>query len=143
MKLPISVYASKEFYTHEDVDGQTIVVGSIGFDQEFATVWGEYIMDTPGEKFTAENGDEEDIKAGGMSVNVVGKVPDLFNVVARYDKWDPNEDVDDDGHTMVRVGVTKNLAKKVDVGVMYESKTLEADPDQPLKGVFVRMQAGW
>ena len=126
IKLPISVYVSQEFYTPEDVDGQNIIIASVGLDQEFVSVWGEYVMDTPGTKFVDEAGSEEDVKAGGMSVNVVGKVPDLLNVVARYDKWDPNTEVDDDGHSTIRVGVTKNLAKKVDVGLMYETTNYEA-----------------
>ena len=150
IKLPISLYLSQEFYTREDVDGQNIIVASLGFDQEFVSFWGEYVMDTPGTKFMDEAGAEQDVKSGGMSFNVVGKVPDLLNVVARYDKWDPNTDVDDDGHAMLRFGVTKNLAKKVDVGLMYETKSFEApsahvegENKQSEKAVFLRMQAGF
>ena len=150
IKLPISVYVSQEFYTPEDVDGQNIIIASVGLDQEFVSVWGEYVMDTPGTKFVDEAGSEEDVKAGGMSVNVVGKVPDLLNVVARYDKWDPNTEVDDDGHSTIRVGVTKNLAKKVDVGLMYETTNYEApsahvegENKQSDKAVFLRLQAGF
>lgn len=132
MKLPISVFVSKDFYTHDDVDGHTVLVGSVGFDQEYASVWGEYVTDTAG-----------DLKGSGMSANVVGKVPDLFNVVVRYDQWDPNEDVEDDAHSMIRGGITKDFMKKISAGFMYEQTKYEADPDQPNKGFFVRMQAGF
>ena len=86
-----------------------------------------------------------------MSVNVVGKVPDLLNVVARYDKWDPNTDVDDDGHATIRSASTKNLAKKVDVGLdvrdhqSYEAPSahVEGENKQSEKAVFLRIQAGF
>jgi len=143
MKLPISVYVSKEFYNFEGVDGQTIVIGSVGFDQEYVTFFGEYLMDTPGDKGIDEAGQEYDVKGSGMSASVVGKVPDLFNVVLRYDQWDPNAEVEEDGHSMLRVGVTKKLAKKVHAGLMYETKSFELEDMQEEKALFVRMQAGF
>ena len=132
MKLPISVYMSKDFYTHNEVDGHTVLIAAIGFDQEYANVWGEYVSDSAG-----------DLKAGGMSFSVVGKVPDLFNLIGRYDTWDPDKGVDGDEHNTIRSGVTKDFTETISAGIMYEQKKFKADPDQPHKGVYFRMQAGF
>ena len=132
MKLPISVYVSKDIYTRDDVDGHTLLIASLGFDHELANVWGEYVTDSAGE-----------LKSGGMSFSLVGKVGDLFNVVGRYDTWDPNKDADDDEYTVIRAGVTKDFLAKVSLGCTFEQTRYVADPDQPLKGVYFRMQAGF
>ena len=78
-----------------------------------------------------------------MSFSLVGKIGDLFNVVGRYDTWDPNKDADDDEYTVIRAGVTKDFLAKVSLGCTFEQTRYVADPDQPLKGVYLRMQAGF
>ena len=132
LKLPISVFVSKDFYTHSDIDGHTVFVASVGLDQEFVGVWAEFVSDAAGE-----------IKGQGVSTNVVGKVPDLLNVVFRYDKWDPDTTLDNDAHTTLRGGITKDFAKMISAGLTFEQTIFEADPDQPTKGLFIRMKAGF
>ena len=79
-----------------------------------------------------------------MSGHILGKVPDdLFNVLIRVDQWDPDTAVDNDAHTAIRGGLTKDFAKKISAGLLYEQTKYEADPDQPEKGIFLRMQAGF
>jgi hypothetical protein len=133
MSLPISVFFSKDFYTHNDVDGHTVLSASAGFDSEFVGVWAEYLSDDAG-----------DLKGEGMSGHILGKVPDdLFNVLIRVDKWDPDTAVDDDAQISIRFGLTKDFAKKISAGLLYEQTKYEMDPDQPEKGIFLRMQAGF
>jgi hypothetical protein len=132
IELPISVFASRDVYTHEDVDPTTTLVASVGFSHEYANVWGEYVTDTTGE-----------LGGTGMSTNVVAKVQDLFNVVARYDIWDPDQDTKADAHATIRAGLTKDLAKKISAGMMVEQTREESDMDNPSKGFFLRMQAGY
>ena len=132
LKLPISVFASQDINVIDDEDPTSTLVASVGFSHEAVNVWGEYVTRTEG-----------DIEGSGFSTNAVGKVQDLFNVVVRYDSWDPNTDADDDAHTILRAGVTKDFAKKVSAGLIYEQTTLEADEDNPTEGLFVRMQAGF
>ncbi len=131
LKLPISVFASQDLYAQNNADPTTTVVASVGFSQEYANVWAEYVMDTAG-----------DLGGAGMSTNVVGRIPELFNVVVRYDQWDPDTDTDDDAHTTLRAGLTKDFKKKISAGLIFEQTTMEAD-DTPSQGVFLRMQAGF
>ncbi len=132
MKLPISVYVSQDVYTRRDVAGHTVLIASLGFDQEYANVWGEYVIDTAGKS-----------KGSGMSFSLVGKIPDVLNVVGRYDIWDPDANSEKDEHTTMRAGLTKDFLKVVSAGLMYEHTTHAADPDQPDKGLFFRMSAGF
>ena len=131
-KLPISIFASRDVFTHEDIDPTTTLVASMGFSQEYVDVWGEYVTDTAG-----------DLGGAGVSTNVVAKVPDLFNVVARYDMWDPDTETDLDAHATIRAGLTKDFAKKISAGLIYEQTREETDMDNPSKGIFLRMQAGY
>jgi len=132
MKLPISIYASQDVYTHDDIEGHTVLMASLGFDHEFANIWGEYILDHAG-----------DAKAGGMSFSVVGKIKDLFNVVGRYDTWDPNKDDKGDEKNTLIAGVTRHFNDHVSLGLTFEHITYKADPKQPHKGIFFRVQAGF
>jgi hypothetical protein len=132
MSLPFTVFASKDVYTLEDEEGTTTLVGSAGFDHDVVTIWGEYVTTDDGES----NG-------AGLSATVVGKVKDMANLVVRYDRWDPDTETEEDAHTVVRTGVTHDFMKKISAGVMYEITTMETFPDEPFKGVFVRMQAGF
>ena len=132
MSLPFTVFASKDVYTLEGEDGTTTLVGSVGFDHDVVTLWGEYVTTDDGE-----------IGGAGLSATLVGKVKDVANVVVRYDSWDPDTETEEDAHTVLRTGVTHDFAKKVSAGLIYEVTTLEALPDEPSKGVFVRMQAGF
>ena len=132
IKLPISVFASRDVFTHEDIDPTTTLVASIGFAQEYINVWGEYVTDTTG-----------DLGGAGVSTNVIAKIPDLFNVIARYDMWDPDTETDVDAHATIRAGLTKDFAKKISAGLIYEQTREETDMDNPSKGLFLRMQAGY
>ena len=87
--------------------------------------------------------DDGEIKGSGLSTTAIGKIKDYANIVVRYDSWDPDTETDDDAYTVLRAGVTHDFAKNISAGVMYETTTLEVAPDDPLKGVFVRMQAGF
>ena len=132
IKLPISIFASRDVFTHEDIDPTTTMVASVGLAHEYVNVWGEYVTDTAGE-----------LGGAGVSTNVIVKVPDLLNVVARYDMWDPDKNTETDAHATTRAGITKDFAKKISAGLMYEQTQEEADMENPSKGLFLRMQAGF
>ena len=108
LKLPISVFASQDINVLDGDDATSTLVASVGFSHDAVKVWGEYVTNTEG-----------DIEGAGLSTNAVGKVQDLFNVVVRYDSWDPDTDADDDAHTKLRAGVTKDFAKKVSAGLIF------------------------
>jgi hypothetical protein len=132
ISLPITAFASKDVYTEDDVDGTTTMVGAIGVDHGLGKVWGEYVA-----------ADDGDIKGAGVSAAAVINVLDIASVVFRHDRWDPDTETDDDGHTTLRVGLTRDLAKKTSVGLTYESTRPEVDPDLSSNGIFLRMQAGF
>lgn len=132
ISLPITVFASKDLYTEEDVAGTTTMVGAMGLGHELGKIWGEYAMD-----------DDGDIKGAGMSAAAVINIQDMASIIVRYDQWDPDTETDDDGHTTRRIGLTRDVAKKTSVGLSYESTRPEVDSDLTSTGVFLRMQAGF
>jgi hypothetical protein len=132
ISLPLTVFASKDVYTVDDVDGTTTMVGAIGLDHKLGKVWGEYA-----------GADDGDTKGAGMSAAVVINIQDIASVIVRHDQWDPDTDTDDDGHTTLRAGLTRDIAKKTSVGLTYESTRPEVDSDLTSTGVFLRMQAGF
>jgi hypothetical protein len=132
ISLPITAFASKDVYTEDDVDGTTTMVVAIGVGHGLGKVWGEYVA-----------ADDGDIKGAGVSAAAVINVVDVANVVFRCDRWDPDTETDDDGHTTLRVGLTRDLAKKTSVGLTYESTRPEVDTDLSSNGIFLRMQAGF
>ena len=78
-----------------------------------------------------------------MSFSLVGKVPKVLNVVGRYDTWDPNAKTEKDEHATIRVGLAKDFAKVISAGLTFEHTTHASDPNQPEKGIFFRMRAGF
>ena len=132
ISLPLTVFASKDVYTEESVEGVTTVVGAIGMEHEHAKIWGEYAM-----------ADDGEIQGKGMSVAAVINIPDIASVVLRRDQWDPDTEMDEDGRTTLLAGLTRDVAKKTSVGLTYEMTQPEVDPDLGSTGVFLRMQAGF
>ena len=129
--LPVSVFASQDVGADSE-DAVRLLAGAVGWKKKgLASAWGEYVMEAQDERSGA-----------GMSATVVADVAGLFEVLGRFDKWDPDTDTDDDGVQRIRAGVSKNFAKKVAAAVVFEQAKNEAD-DDPTQGVFVRMLGGF
>lgn len=127
-KLPISGFASYEAVP--DGDPVLVYVGALGYDMKYFLVWGEYVGQSQGEA-----------AGSGFSGTVMGKVPDMFNVYARVDRWDGDSSAEDDSTMRMIGGLSRKLVKGVIVAGQYERTTEEAAPDMPEHGVFLRMEA--
>lgn len=130
MDLPITAFVRQEV-GEEDDQGAMLYGGALGFGMKHARVWAEYIAKSLGE-----------VNGQYISVSVLPKVSDLFEVVARYDMVDPDTDTDDDGSTTLIAGVQRFFAKKVSAAITFEQEQDEA-ADDPTQGVYLRVQAGF
>ena len=130
--LPISAFISQDVMAPDEVDSVRVLAGSVGFAMDFATLWGEYVMQSEGE-----------VNGSGFSVTVMPKIPDVLNIVSRYERWDPDDEVEQDAADTIKVGLARDFFTKVSGALLYERTSFEAEPDTPEHGVFVRMQAGF
>ena len=130
--LPITVFASQDVMAPDSETPVRVLAGAAGYKMDHLTFWGEYVLQSAGET-----------SGSGYSVTLVPKIPEVLNVIARYDHWDPNADADGDSETTIRAGVSRDFLKKVSGALTYERTTVESDKDTPEHGVFLRMQAGF
>lgn len=130
MDLPITAFIRQEVGEEED-QGATLFGGAVGLGMSYGRLWAEYVAKSLG-----------DVDAQAISVTVQPRVADLFEILVRYDLFDPNTDADDDGTTTLIAGVQRSFAKKVSAAVTFEQEQGEAD-DEPSQGVYLRIQAGW
>lgn len=129
--LPISGIVSYSTAPYKG-DATLVYGGAVGFRHDYVLVWGEYIGQSTG-----------DLSAGGYSAVVMPKIPDVLNVIVRYDHWDPDADTDKDGTNRIVGGLSHDFVKRTSLALTYERTTLEALPDDPIHGVFVKGQAGF
>ncbi|NOY27260.1 MAG: hypothetical protein GXP62_15440 [Oligoflexia bacterium] len=130
MTLPISGFVSYSGVPNGDARMQ--FAGAVGFKSDFAGAWGEYYGSSQG-----------GVTGSGLGTTLmVGKL-DLVNVLARFDRFDPDTSVSDDATTKIVGGVSHQFYKKVLAAATYERVTAESAPDTPSHGVFLRMQAGF
>ena len=105
--------------------------GALGFGMSYGRLWAEYVAKSL-----------VDVNAQAISLTVQPRVGDLFDLLVRYDLFDPDTGADDDGSTTLIAGVEKSFAKKVSAAVTFEQEQGEAD-DDPTQGVYLRLQAGF
>jgi hypothetical protein len=132
IKLPIGAFVAQDIMVAEDEEGVQVIAAGLGIDTSMALVWGEILMESEG-----------DASASGYSATLVGKVPSVGNLLARYDSFDPSADVEDDATQTIIGGFTRTIHGDINAGLTYERETLEADPETPSHGVFARMQVGF
>jgi hypothetical protein len=130
LDLPITAFVRQEVGEEED-QGAMLYGGALGFGVSYGRLWAEFVAKSLG-----------DVNTQAISVTVQPRVGDLFDLLVRYDLFDPNTDVDDDGSTTLIAGVEKSLAKKVSAAITFEQSESEAD-EEPTQGVFLRIQAGF
>jgi hypothetical protein len=130
MSLPITVFMRQEVGEEKD-EGAMLYGGAIGFSMRHAKLWGEYIAKTLG-----------DVESQAITVTVIPSLPGVVDGVVRYDLFDPNTDVEQDGMATLIAGIQRSFAKKVSASVTFEQETPE-DDRKPTVGVFLRLQAGF
>jgi len=134
--LPVSAFVSydpTDFNANGEPEGDTSFTYAVGtgYKVDAGHVWAEYIGRSKGETTSS-----------GYTVNAVGHLGGLGQVVLRYDSWDANTSTEDDSENSALAGLAHNYGNKVSMGVFYEH-TLPQGNAAPSQSVFVRMQAGF
>lgn len=130
MSLPITGYVGYQLNPNDA--SELIASGAIGFDMPNLTFSGQAL-------FTSQS----DVSGFGYSVILMPKAPKVVTGILRYDTFDPDTDVDDNGNAQLIAGVSHHFAKKVIAAVTYERAWTEAAPDLATQGLWVHMNAGW
>ncbi len=129
--LPITVFVDENLQ-QDDAPGRLTFAGDVGFAHENLLVSGQ-----------VAGRSSDGVSGLGQSFQLVPKITDVGYLYTRLDRWDPDTATDDDGNMKIIGGLGHDFYEKVGLGVQYERTMLEATPDVPLHGVFVRMQAGY
>ena len=130
MDLPVTAFIRQEVGEEKD-QGAMLYGGALGFRVSYGRLWAEYVAKSLG-----------DVNARALSLTVQPRVTDLFDLLVRYDLFDPNTDAADDGTTTLIAGVERSFAKKVSAALTFEQSQVEVE-EHPTKGVFLRVQAGF
>ena len=131
-KLPITVYVNND--KTYDQKATLTYAGAVGYKVPRVTFWAEYI---------GVNDQEAEVKGSGFSVAALPGLPKYGHLIVRYDKFDPNTDVDDDGNSKMIVGASHDFADKVALAATFEQTTLEVPDSEPFRGVFVHGMVGF
>jgi len=135
VELPVSAFLSYDLGSDETA---MVAAATIGFGSSFGKAWGEYVMNTAG-----------DVSGMGYMATLLPKVMDFGSLMLRYDVYDPNTDVDNDDTAKLYAGFTRDFAKKISAGLLYERATSHAVDGAGAvtevlsHGVFIKMQAGF
>ena len=132
--LPVSGFVS---YTPADLltgdATELIYVGSLGYRGGLGIVWVEYVGSLEGE------GDDA-LAGSGYSASLLPRLGGVGSLLLRYDYWDPDTGLDDDGVTTLLSGLTRDMTDHVSAAVLYE-RTEGENTDDTNHGAFLRMQA--
>lgn len=126
--LPITGFVS--YAGAPDGDPTLVYLGALGYKMEYVIVMGEYLGVSEG-----------DTASSGYSGTVVPRIPNVVDLIVRYDHLDPDTSTDDDAETRMILGLGHQFFKGVNATCQYERTTAQSAPDLPEHGAFLRMQA--
>jgi hypothetical protein len=120
--------------TDGDQEGKarTQYAAALGYKMDWFLAWAEYDAST-----------QDEVTAAGYSATLMPRIPKILNVYARIDHFDPDGDTEKDAADRLLAGVSHEFTPKMGVALQYDRTTLEATPDEPVHGVFVKAQAGF
>jgi len=102
---------------------------------------GQYLMKT-----VSYEADLEDVTETAISLMPVFKVSNSFDLVARYDMYDPDTNTDDDGYNTIIAGFNYHLMKdsknkpKLFVQTNYQIKQFEDDNADNVSEIMVQLR---
>jgi len=97
-----------------------------------AELWGEYLMRK-----------QDETQSSCIMVMPVVTFANRFQILGRYDIWDPNADVDDDGYNLMVVGANYFLSKNTpstQIQVNWERATPELADAEPTDNFSVQLR---
>ena len=97
----------------------TVNNGMVSFEHEYVALAGQYYEGKGNQK-----GDDEFDK-DGYSIFAEVKPLDKFSIIGRYDRFDPNDDVDDDENTRYIIGAAYHIDKRHKNMVILDYDTVD------------------
>ena len=111
------------------------IAGLLRFAYGPVDIWGEYLMVTM-----------DETTGSGLMAMPTFILTDRIQLIARYDMWDPNGDVEDDGHSRMIAGanyfISKNAkgAPETQLQVNWERTTPEAEDLEPIDQFMIQLR---
>lgn len=137
MDLPISVHVADDLQPEEAEKESTLMYAvHVGYKfQDYVLLTGEYFG-------TSAGAGEEAVAGAYVSGMLVAGVPKYASFVGRFDRRDPDGEVEDDATLALYAGVEHVFFDKVSATLLYEREWSEAEAE-PEHGIFLRAQAGF
>lgn len=95
-------------------------------------LWGEYLMRK-----------KDETQSSGIMIMPVVSLGGRFQLLGRYDMWDPNTDTDDDGYSLMAFGVNYFLTKNdqsTQLQVNWQRTTPELADSEPTDNICVQLR---
>ena len=133
-KLPISLFVGHDIGAHDEAVAHAAL--GVGFKSKPVLVW----LAAYNRRIDMR---DEDL---GFTATVMPSLGKWGKLLARYDlwTWGATEPAQEQGQTIM-VGLSRNLAKKVDYALVYENETkaVVAGPDITAQSVRLNLQVGF
>ena len=121
--LMLTAYGKFGFKRTADTDNDVLFGGILSFQNKLVSIAGEFF------RRTRRDGDKEQVIAAYATLHAIEKKLDIF---ARFDMYDPNTDVDDNGYNNIMLGAKYFVAEKTAVSLalgltMYQASGSDTD----------------
>ncbi|MBN2018476.1 MAG: hypothetical protein JW794_10170 [Candidatus Cloacimonetes bacterium] len=121
--------------TSEPYDKMTAYAGVGRFVFGPIDIWAEYLM----KNYTEESKTSCETKSAGFMVMPILKLFPNFELVFRYDQWDPNTDQDNDKKNMWIAGLNYYCASNVILQLNYENISYESSKSEDTKKIYAQL----
>lgn len=129
--LPVSAFLSYGFPGSDESDSTLVYAASVGVDTRPFIGSLEYIGKGEGT-----------LNSGGLSVILMPRIPDVLNVIGRFDYVDPDLALDSGVTMKIIGGVSHDFAPNVSLAATFE-RVAKAGAPTVDNAVFLRGQAGF
>jgi len=116
-------------FTNDSIPDWNLNSAMLSFEHEYFTLTGQYVMGEGNQKGKFADVLHKSNTVSGYSVFAEGKITENWRVIARYDAFDSNTDIDNNGETRLIAGVGYDFGQRniliLDFDkTMYENETL-------------------
>jgi len=143
--LTLSAFVS---YETQAADSHAAIFSTMaGYENKMFRVGAEYSL----RSLTAATDSAKDVNGNNISVWGVFKATEKLNLLARYDRYEPNTDVDNDESALIIAGLDFHPTKNVRFipNVQVQTFTADDNPDtpvdesKPINTAYVTFEYSW
>jgi len=137
-----SAFRANKVGDSEPYDKKTAYAGVGRFAWGPIDIWAEYII----QEKTTNSKTESKTKSAGFMVMPVVKIFPNFELVFRYDQWDPNTEIDNDKKDLLLAGFNWYIARRakgkpaVMLQVNYEKWSYESSKSEDTNRLFAQLR---